>query len=72
VLVPNPRVEQGHEFLLAALGMLAVVALLVAAVLVDPAGDDAPSRTTSRTTEPTYLPAPPIHRVGPAQPEFAR
>jgi hypothetical protein len=72
VLVPNPKVEHGHEFLLAAAGMLAVVGLLVAAVLVDPAGDDSPSRTTSGVTEPTYRPAPALLRLGPAQPEFAR
>jgi hypothetical protein len=72
VLVPTPKVAPGHEFLLAAFGMLAVVILLLAAVMVDPAGDDAPSRTPSGTTEATYQSAPPIHRLGPAQPVLAR
>ena len=73
VLAPTPEVGQGHEFVWLLLGLLAVAVLYVTTqVLFEPADSGAPSRTTSRTTVVTHLPSPPVHRLGPAQPEFLR
>lgn len=58
--------------MLALLGLLAVVVLLLTAgLLLDPRDDGPTSGDTPSTTSPTYRPAPPMHRLGPAQPEFA-
>ena len=70
VLAPTPVVGHGHEILLAAVGLLAVLALFVAAMLVDPREAGEASPTAPLATAPTYQPAPPVHRVGPAVPAF--
>lgn len=68
VLAPAPRVGHGHEGVLAVIGVLAVVAVFVATLLLDPREAGGPGRTSPISTSPTYQPAPPVHRVGPAVP----
>ena len=73
VLAPSPDIGHGHEFVWLLLGLLAVAVLYVGTqVLFEPADNGSPSRTTSRTTVVTYMPAPAPQRLGPAQPEFVR
>jgi hypothetical protein len=72
VLAPTPDVGH-HEFVWLLLGLLAVAVLFVATqVLFEQADNGSPSRTTSRTTVVTYMPAPAPQRLGPARPEFLR
>ena len=72
VLGPPPNVDHDHRISLAILALLVVAVVSLAVTYLVRWADDGPSsRVTPVTTTPTYQPAPSIHRLGPAQPEFS-
>jgi hypothetical protein len=73
VVGPPPKADRDHRVGLVLLAVLALAVVSMAVVALVQQFDDRrslPGPRTPATTTPSYQPAPPIHRLGPAQPQF--
>jgi hypothetical protein len=72
VIGPPPTFDERHTVLFAVLGVLAVAALTVATVVIEPGSGNRPSSRSPSSEQPavTSPPAPPTIWLGPARPQF--
>jgi hypothetical protein len=68
VVARSPKAGRDHDLVLGLLALLAAVVVIASVVVLVRWADDGSRGRPSTVTTVTSTPAPPIHRLGPAQP----